>query len=528
MPEDGLTAHARVNRAAWDAIAGEFVPDGERRWASGDPAWGVWEIPEARLRVLPDVAGLDVVELGCGTAYWSAWLARRGARPTGIDNSAGQLATARRLQRAHGIEFPLVHASAEAVPLPDGGFDLAFSEYGASPWCDPARWLPEASRLLRPGGLLVFLTHSPIVMLCIPDLDGPTGDRMVRPYFGMREFDWPDHPSIEFNLTYAGWIDALDRNGFAVEALHEPQAPEDGDPGRHDYVAADWAHRWPQEAIWVARRRGGPRVARRRRRLGPPERRRRWTSPSTPAATVRRGTTWPTSGSRAASASGRATSRSGASGTSPSGRSGRCPTSPASTSSSWAAGRPTGRRGSPGAGRGRPASTTPRASSRPRGACSASTASSFPLIHASAEAVPLPGAGFDLALSEYGACHWCDPDLWIPEAARLLRPGGLLVFLTTTPLFQVCCAEADGVVGDRLLSPYFGMRRFKWTDDPAIEFNLTYGDWIRTLGASGFAVEALHELQAPADGDPGRHDFVTAEWAHRWPHEAIWVARLRQ
>ena len=222
---------------------------GERR-----PLWGVWGIPERELGVLPDVAGLDVVELGCGTAYWSAWLARRGARPTGVNNSARQLDTARRLQREHGIGFPLIHASAEAVPLPDGGFDLAFSEYGACLWCDPALWIAEAARLLRPGGLLVFLTHSPILMLCIPDLDGfPTDDRLVRPYFGMREFDWPDHPSIEFNLTYGGWIAELGRGGFAVEALHELQAPADGDPGRHDYVTAEWSHRWPQEAIWVAR-----------------------------------------------------------------------------------------------------------------------------------------------------------------------------------------------------------------------------------------------------------------------------------
>jgi predicted DNA-binding protein (MmcQ/YjbR family) len=254
--DDGLTPHARVNRAAWDGIAEElFVPAAERRWVGDEPAWGIWEIPERDLLVLPDVAGLDVVELGCGTAFWSAWLARRGARPVGVDNSSRQLATARRLQREHGLEFPLVHASAEAVPLEDGGFDLAFSEYGACLWCDPELWIPEAARLLRPGGLLVFLTHTPIVMLCIPDFDGfPTSDRLVRPYFGMRRFDWPDHPSTEFNLTYGGWIAELRRSGFAVEALHELQAPEDGDPGPHDYVTADWSHRWPQEAIWVARK----------------------------------------------------------------------------------------------------------------------------------------------------------------------------------------------------------------------------------------------------------------------------------
>jgi ubiquinone/menaquinone biosynthesis C-methylase UbiE len=64
------------------------------------------------------------------------------------------------------VHFPLVHASAEAVPCPDASFDVVFPEYGAAIWCDPYVWIPEAHRLLRAGGRLIFLGNTPLVMLC--------------------------------------------------------------------------------------------------------------------------------------------------------------------------------------------------------------------------------------------------------------------------------------------------------------------------------------------------------------------------
>jgi len=249
----GLTEHAARNRKAWDSYAVDFVEPGERAWASMEPTWGIWSVAECDLDALPEVAGKDVVELGCGTAYWSAWLMRRGARVVGIDNSAKQLETALRLQREHGLEFPLIHASAEAVPLPSRSFDVALSEYGASIWCDPHLWIPEAARLLRPGGHLVFLTNSVIAMLTAPD-SGPSTDRLVRDQFGMNRFEFPGEASVEFHLPHGELIDVLATNGFALERLIELQAPEHGDPGPWDYVTLEWARRWPSEEIWRSRR----------------------------------------------------------------------------------------------------------------------------------------------------------------------------------------------------------------------------------------------------------------------------------
>jgi SAM-dependent methyltransferase len=249
-------SHQDVNRELWDKAAPQWVEPAQRDWESPEPVWGIWRIPEAEVGALPEVDGLDTIELGCGTAYFSAWLARGGARPVGVDQSQGQLATARAMQARHGIEFPLIEADAEAVPLPDASFDFALSEYGASLWCRPERWIAEASRLLRPGGRLVFLTNSVLAVLCsAPDAEVAT-DRLVRPQFGLYQVDWDDEDghSIEFHLPHGEMIRVLREAGFEIEALHELQAPE-GATTRFEWVPPEWARAWPSEEIWVARKR---------------------------------------------------------------------------------------------------------------------------------------------------------------------------------------------------------------------------------------------------------------------------------
>jgi SAM-dependent methyltransferase len=235
------------------------VAAGEANWAASEPSWGIWSVPESELHLLPEsVAGRDAIELGCGTAYVSAWLARRGARVTGIDNSPAQLETARRLQREQGLEFPLLLGNAEQVPLPDASFDLAISEYGASIWADPYRWVPEAARLLRPGGELIFLVNGTLQMLTIPDLeaDGPAGDRLLRPYFGMHRFEWPDETGVEFHLGYGDWIRLLRASGFEVTDLLEVRPGPDATTTYGNLATLEWSRSWPCEEVWKARRLG--------------------------------------------------------------------------------------------------------------------------------------------------------------------------------------------------------------------------------------------------------------------------------
>ena len=106
MPEERLTEHAAANRESWAKEAASYVAGAERNWATDEITWGILDVPETRGADPADVDGKDVVELGCGTAYVSAWLARRGARPVGVDLTAEQLETARRMQAEARARVP--------------------------------------------------------------------------------------------------------------------------------------------------------------------------------------------------------------------------------------------------------------------------------------------------------------------------------------------------------------------------------------------------------------------------------------
>jgi SAM-dependent methyltransferase len=253
-----LSDYVRENRGYWDGIAPEWVAAGERAWRTGEVCWGCWNIPEAALGLLPsDMTGMHAIELGCGTAYVSSWMARRGARVVGIDNSERQLETARRLAHEHAIPLTLVHGNAETVPYADQSFDFAISEYGAAIWCDPSIWIPEAHRLLKPGGQLVFLGNSPLAMICMPPNGAPCEPTLHHTYFGMHRFDWRgvevEPGGICFSLTISASLRLFRDTGFELLDYLELQAPE-GAPDRYSKPGA-WAQRWPAEHVFKLRRR---------------------------------------------------------------------------------------------------------------------------------------------------------------------------------------------------------------------------------------------------------------------------------
>ena len=253
-----LPVHVAENRAYWDSTADAWVEPGKEAWASDAPFWGIWHLPESELSLLPDdMRGMQAIELGCGTGYVSAWMARRGATCVGIDNSEQQLNTARALCAEHSVELTLLHGNAEAVPYPDESFDFAISEYGAAIWCDPMVWIPEAARLLKPGGRLVFLGNHPLAMVCTPENGEACEPTLHRDYLTMHHFDWrhveEDPGGYEFNLPHSGWLALFRASGFEVEDYLELCAPQAETRDRF-MIPAAWGKRWPGEQVWKLRK----------------------------------------------------------------------------------------------------------------------------------------------------------------------------------------------------------------------------------------------------------------------------------
>jgi SAM-dependent methyltransferase len=163
-----------------------------------------------------------------------------------------------------------------------------------------------------------------------------------------------------------------------------------------------------------------------------------------------------------------------------------------------------------------------RAQLRHARAPAAASDASVALVCASGEAVPLASASFDLVFCDHGAMSFCEPERSVPEVARLLRPGGRLVFCHATPWGYLTLNTKRDRVTRRLRMPYFGMHVWD-TGEGTVDFHLEYGEWIRLFRANAFVVDDLVELRAP------KHATSTfewdARWARRWPAEQIWCVR---
>ena len=252
-PEPAESSYVTRNRAEWDRTSEEYQALHGAGLGRG-AVWGMWHIPEDELRILGDVEGKDVLEFGCGAADWSIALAKRGARAVGIDLSPRRLAIARERVAAAGVAVRLVEGNAEHSPFPDASFDVVFADHGATTFADPYRYVPEAARLLRYGGVFAFNAVTTLSEL-VRESDGGLTDQLMYDYFDIHTIDQGDD-GVSFVLGTGDWIRLFMANGFLVEDYRELRAPENGKSTYADNNDYAWARRWPFEAIWKVRRVG--------------------------------------------------------------------------------------------------------------------------------------------------------------------------------------------------------------------------------------------------------------------------------
>lgn len=250
--------HPDVNRRYWNAYANEWVERGRQAWASEEPYWGIWSIPQSDVALLDDdLSGCLAVELGCGTGYVSRWMEKRGAEVFSLDVSDEQLRSAQIFKQTNASGIHLIHGNAEQLPFGDESLDYALSEYGAAIWCDPYIWVPEAARVLKPGGRLQFWGHSPWAMICLDDDDEAVTHVLRRSYFGLHRLDFTeavvDPGGVEFNLPTSDWLQLFADSGLLVERFLEVKAPASAQ-GEEFGSDAEWAKRFPAEQAWWLRK----------------------------------------------------------------------------------------------------------------------------------------------------------------------------------------------------------------------------------------------------------------------------------
>lgn len=235
----GESETRRANRRDWDDYADEYQATHGAFLRDAGFVWSPEGVDEADVRVLGEVAGRTVLEIGCGAAQCARWLTSRGARAYGLDLSFRQLQHARRLDEETGTRVPVVCATGTGLPFAQAAFDVAFSAFGALQFVyDADALVREVARVLRPGGVFAFSVTHPF-RWAMPDDPGPEGLVVTGSYFDRTPYVEQDSAGavryVEHHRTVGDWVRLLTAAGFRLTDLLEPEWP-----AGHDRVWGGW------------------------------------------------------------------------------------------------------------------------------------------------------------------------------------------------------------------------------------------------------------------------------------------------
>lgn len=241
--------HIDLIKSYWNEHSGEYFQEHMEHLNSDlHPSWGLAHFPEAELGLLPaDGGGRFLVDLGCGRGHDAVGYARNGYRVLAIDLSIKQI----RGGFPHDSVSYLV-ANAEQLPLADQTADAVISDHGAFDHSIPEQLLKESFRVLKPAGILVICTYSPIALSAFDMSSGRITEKLLAAYptGQMRS----DGRSVMPSLGFGSWFHAITAAGFVLGRVLEPLF----DPDRYMYydqlVSPEWASRWPVDIILMATR----------------------------------------------------------------------------------------------------------------------------------------------------------------------------------------------------------------------------------------------------------------------------------
>lgn len=246
-------------RAAWNRISAGYQT--EHRIPVDAAHYGPFLPSESELRLLGDVAGQRILELGCGGGQCSIAFARQGAIAAGIDLSDEQIAFARRLAAEQGVAVDFQQGdAADLSRFPPASFDVVFSAYALHYVPAIEQCLAEAARVLIPGGRLVFSLDHPLREVFWDEEADEDSLVAARSYWrrGPMEWQWSGGGvwMRSFHRTMGDWVDLLHEAGFQVRRILEPE------PQLDNAETISWAGSYdlemvrliPQTVVFVARR----------------------------------------------------------------------------------------------------------------------------------------------------------------------------------------------------------------------------------------------------------------------------------
>ncbi|MHA2273170.1 MAG: class I SAM-dependent methyltransferase [Candidatus Hodarchaeales archaeon] len=219
----------RLNREGWNKISERYQQ--QNAISLFDVHYGPFAPGEKEERLLGDVQGRNILELGCGGGQNAIVLAKWGANVWGVDQSVKQLEYARQLANKEEVAVKFLETNMESIPeLNANSFDIILSSHAINYVENLEAVFRECARLLKSGGRFVLCLAHPVAFFAWEALEEDNFALIQERRYFMREESWewdfPDGYSVPFESrlwTLEDIFNGIISSGLVVEKVREPK-----------------------------------------------------------------------------------------------------------------------------------------------------------------------------------------------------------------------------------------------------------------------------------------------------------------